>query len=41
MEIDCCLAIIESLNSVYRQGSVAEKYTDLLEITIVEGGSMH
>lgn len=36
---DCCLAIEESLNSVYRQGRVSDKSIGPLEIRIVETGT--
>ncbi|KAF5746025.1 putative Indole-3-acetic acid-amido synthetase GH3.6 [Tripterygium wilfordii] len=36
---DCCLAIEESLNSVYRQGRVSDKSIGPLEIKIVESGT--
>lgn len=36
---DCCLAIEESLNSVYRQGRVSDKSIGPLEIKIVETGT--
>nr|GMC53777.1 indole-3-acetic acid-amido synthetase GH3.6 [Ipomoea batatas] len=36
---DCCLAIEESLNSVYRQGRVADKSIGALEIKVVEEGT--
>lgn len=36
---DCCLAIEESLNSVYRQGRVSDKSIGPLEIKIVEMGT--
>ncbi|GMN63175.1 hypothetical protein TIFTF001_032254 [Ficus carica] len=36
---DCCLAIEESLNSVYRQGRVSDKSIGPLEIKIVEPGT--
>ncbi|MED6173811.1 hypothetical protein PIB30_063156 [Stylosanthes scabra] len=36
---DCCLAIEESLNSVYRQGRVSDKSIGPLEIKIVEQGT--
>ncbi|KAK6946818.1 GH3 family [Dillenia turbinata] len=36
---DCCLAIEESLNSVYRQGRVSDKSIGPLEIKIVENGT--
>ncbi|KAG0479220.1 hypothetical protein HPP92_010078 [Vanilla planifolia] len=36
---DCCLAIEESLNSVYRQGRVADGSIGPLEIRVVEEGS--
>ncbi|XP_047341708.1 indole-3-acetic acid-amido synthetase GH3.6-like [Impatiens glandulifera] len=36
---DCCLAIEESLNSVYRQGRVADKSIGALEIKVVESGT--
>ncbi|XP_068668006.1 indole-3-acetic acid-amido synthetase GH3.6-like isoform X2 [Aristolochia californica] len=36
---DCCLAIEESLNSVYRQGRVSDKSIGALEIKIVEAGT--
>ncbi|PRQ31568.1 putative GH3 family protein [Rosa chinensis] len=36
---DCCLAIEESLNSVYRQGRVSDKSIGPLEIKIVEAGT--
>ncbi|KAF9611045.1 hypothetical protein IFM89_026752 [Coptis chinensis] len=35
----CCLAIEESLNSVYRQGRVADNSIGPLEIRIVKGGT--
>ncbi|KAK1352263.1 Indole-3-acetic acid-amido synthetase GH3.6 [Heracleum sosnowskyi] len=38
---DCCLAIEESLNSVYRQGRVADKSIGPLEIKIVERGTFN
>ncbi|KAL8111160.1 indole-3-acetic acid-amido synthetase GH3.6-like [Apium graveolens] len=38
---DCCLTIEESLNSVYRQGRVADKSIGPLEIKIVEGGTFN
>ena len=36
---DCCLAVEESLNSVYRQGRVSDKSIGPLEIKIVEAGT--
>ncbi|CAH1449857.1 unnamed protein product [Lactuca virosa] len=36
---DCCLAIEESLNSVYRQGRASDKSIGPLEIKIVENGT--
>ncbi|KAI4334057.1 hypothetical protein L6164_018794 [Bauhinia variegata] len=36
---DCCLAVEESLNSVYRQGRVSDKSIGPLEIKIVENGT--
>ncbi|XP_022932134.1 indole-3-acetic acid-amido synthetase GH3.6-like [Cucurbita moschata] len=36
---DCCLTIEESLNSVYRQGRVADKSIGPLEIKVVESGT--
>ncbi|KAL9380107.1 hypothetical protein Peur_028589 [Populus x canadensis] len=36
---DCCLAIEESLNSVYRQGRVSDKSIGPLEIRITERGA--
>lgn len=36
---DCCLAIEECLNSVYRQGRVSDKSIGPLEIKIVESGT--
>uniref|UniRef100_A0A5B6ZY21 Putative indole-3-acetic acid-amido synthetase GH3.6 n=1 Tax=Davidia involucrata TaxID=16924 RepID=A0A5B6ZY21_DAVIN len=36
---DCCLAIEESLNSVYRQGRVSDKSIGPLEIKTVEAGT--
>ncbi|KAF7823084.1 Indole-3-acetic acid-amido synthetase GH3.6 [Senna tora] len=36
---DCCLAVEESLNSVYRQGRVSDKSIGPLEIRIVENGT--
>ncbi|XP_076887187.1 indole-3-acetic acid-amido synthetase GH3.6-like [Bidens hawaiensis] len=36
---DCCLAIEESLNSVYRQGRASDKSIGPLEIKIVETGT--
>ncbi|KAL4554935.1 hypothetical protein LXL04_037544 [Taraxacum kok-saghyz] len=36
---DCCLAIEESLNSVYRQGRASDKSIGPLEIRIVENGT--
>ncbi|KAM7275198.1 hypothetical protein ACFE04_017064 [Oxalis oulophora] len=36
---DCCLAIEESLNSVYRQGRVSDQSIGPLEIKIVESGT--
>ncbi|OWM81221.1 hypothetical protein CDL15_Pgr007252 [Punica granatum] len=36
---DCCLAIEESLNSVYRQGRASDKSIGPLEIRIVESGT--
>ncbi|KAK9285064.1 hypothetical protein L1049_024249 [Liquidambar formosana] len=36
---DCCLAIEESLNSVYRQGRVSDKSIGPLEIKMVESGT--
>lgn len=36
---DCCLAVEESLNSVYRQGRVCDKSIGPLEIKIVESGT--
>ncbi|KAJ6758182.1 INDOLE-3-ACETIC ACID-AMIDO SYNTHETASE [Salix koriyanagi] len=36
---DCCLAIEESLNSVYRQGRVSDKSIGPLEIRITEKGT--
>ncbi|XP_058091098.1 indole-3-acetic acid-amido synthetase GH3.6 [Magnolia sinica] len=36
---DCCLAIEESLNSVYRQGRVSDKSIGPLEIKIVDVGT--
>ncbi|KAG9454339.1 hypothetical protein H6P81_007243 [Aristolochia fimbriata] len=36
---DCCLAIEESLNSVYRQGRAADKSIGPLEIRVVEPGT--
>ncbi|KAK4753306.1 hypothetical protein SAY87_022104 [Trapa incisa] len=36
---DCCLAVEESLNSVYRQGRAADKSIGPLEIRVVEGGT--
>lgn len=36
---DCCLAIEESLNSVYRQGRVSDKSIGPLEIKMVENGT--
>lgn len=36
---DCCLAVEESLNSVYRQGRVSDKSIGPLEIRIVETGT--
>nr|XP_043629369.1 indole-3-acetic acid-amido synthetase GH3.5-like [Erigeron canadensis] len=36
---DCCLAIEESLNSVYRQGRAADKSIGPLEIKVVENGT--
>ncbi|KAJ8420532.1 hypothetical protein Cgig2_023420 [Carnegiea gigantea] len=36
---DCCLAIEESLNSVYRQGRVSDKSIGPLEIRVVESGT--
>ncbi|KAK3199408.1 hypothetical protein Dsin_022828 [Dipteronia sinensis] len=36
---DCCFAIEESLNSVYRQGRVSDKSIGPLEIKIVEPGT--
>ncbi|KAL8215755.1 hypothetical protein R6Q57_022592 [Mikania cordata] len=36
---DCCLAIEESLNSVYRQGRASDKSIGALEIKIVENGT--
>ncbi|KAL6199267.1 hypothetical protein ACLB2K_029053 [Fragaria x ananassa] len=36
---DCCLAIEESLNSVYRQGRASDKSIGPLEIKIVEAGT--
>lgn len=38
---DCCLSIEESLNSVYRQGRVADKSIGPLEIKIVERGTFN
>lgn len=38
---DCCLVIEESLNSVYRQGRVADKSIGPLEIRIVEIGTFN
>eukprot|EP01018_Ginkgo_biloba_P040296 Gb_00287 [translate_table: standard] len=36
---DCCLTVEESLNSVYRQGRVADKSIGPLEIRVVESGT--
>ncbi|CAL9761775.1 unnamed protein product [Musa acuminata subsp. burmannicoides] len=36
---DCCLAVEESLNSVYRQGRVCDKSIGPLEIRVVEEGT--
>ncbi|KAL6999414.1 hypothetical protein U1Q18_000576 [Sarracenia purpurea var. burkii] len=36
---DCCLAVEESLNSVYRQGRVSDKSIGPLEIKVVEAGT--
>ncbi|KAJ7981364.1 putative Indole-3-acetic acid-amido synthetase GH3.3 [Quillaja saponaria] len=36
---DCCLAVEESLNSVYRQGRVSDKSIGPLEIKVVENGT--
>lgn len=36
---DCCFAVEESLNSVYRQGRVSDKSIGPLEIKIVESGT--
>ncbi|XXG59382.1 hypothetical protein AAC387_Pa04g1480 [Persea americana] len=36
---DCCLAVEESLNTVYRQGRVSDKSIGPLEIKIVETGT--
>ncbi|CAN8326090.1 unnamed protein product [Cochlearia groenlandica] len=36
---DCCLAVEESLNTVYRQGRVSDKSIGPLEIKIVEQGT--
>ncbi|KAI9075309.1 hypothetical protein K1719_042714 [Acacia pycnantha] len=36
---DCCLAVEESLNSVYRQGRVSDKSIGPLEIRVVENGT--
>ncbi|KAK4771163.1 hypothetical protein SAY87_031695 [Trapa incisa] len=36
---DCCLAVEESLNSVYRQGRAADKSIGPLEIRVVEPGT--
>ncbi|EOA16217.1 hypothetical protein CARUB_v10004357mg, partial [Capsella rubella] len=36
---DCCLAVEESLNTVYRQGRVSDKSIGPLEIKIVEPGT--
>eukprot|EP01018_Ginkgo_biloba_P040557 Gb_17400 [translate_table: standard] len=36
---DCCLTIEESVNSVYRQGRVADKSIGPLEIRVVESGT--
>ncbi|CAN7071939.1 unnamed protein product [Brassica oleracea var. botrytis] len=36
---DCCLALEESLNTVYRQGRVSDKSIGPLEIKIVEAGT--
>ncbi|CAH2077799.1 unnamed protein product [Thlaspi arvense] len=36
---DCCLAVEESLNTVYRQGRVSDKSIGPLEIKIVEAGT--
>ncbi|XP_074311035.1 indole-3-acetic acid-amido synthetase GH3.6-like [Silene latifolia] len=36
---DCCLAIEDSLNSVYRQGRVSDKSIGPLEIKVVENGT--
>lgn len=36
---DCCLAIEESLNSVYRQGRAADKSIGPLELRVVEEGT--
>ncbi|KAL8144265.1 hypothetical protein V2J09_017297 [Rumex salicifolius] len=36
---DCCLAVEESLNSVYRQGRASDKSIGPLEIKVVEPGS--
>ncbi|XP_010062931.2 indole-3-acetic acid-amido synthetase GH3.6 [Eucalyptus grandis] len=36
---DCCLAVEESLNSVYRQGRVSDRSIGPLEIKIVEPGT--
>lgn len=38
---ECCLTIEESLNSVYRQGRVADKSIGPLEIKIVERGTFN
>ncbi|WOH03463.1 hypothetical protein DCAR_0622861 [Daucus carota subsp. sativus] len=38
---DCCLTIEESLNSVYREGRVADKTIGPLEIKIVEKGTFN
>ena len=36
---DCCLAVEESLNSVYRQGRASDKSIGPLEIRVVEEGA--
>lgn len=36
---DCCLAVEECLNSVYRQGRAADKSIGPLEIKVVEAGT--
>nr|CAB3464808.1 unnamed protein product [Digitaria exilis] len=36
---DCCLAVEEALNSVYRQGRVADRSIGPLEIRVVSGGT--